>query len=215
MFLNSCSERRALSKKVAVNQQVVVREPRQQRSRYKVQLILEAAQQLIERDGLETLTTNAVAALAGVSIGTLYQFFPNKEAILDTLADREVTAMSAKVIEAMEDPAIVTPKDRIAAVVHAVAASYGGRHEAHRLVMAYSLNRGGNRLAPLLSRLTNHLASERRVGPIRHGLPRTDAFVLAHAFAGVLRAMINHGDEGLTPDEIADSLARLVVSFVQ
>ena len=83
--------------KITTAQHVGAREPRQERSRYKAQLILEATQRLLEKGGLAALTTNAVAASAGVSIGTLYQFFPNKEAILDTLADREIAEMSAKV----------------------------------------------------------------------------------------------------------------------
>jgi len=66
-------------------QDVGVRSPRQQRSRQKVELILEATVRVLDRDGMEGLTTNAVAAAAGVSIGTLYQYFRNKEAILDAL----------------------------------------------------------------------------------------------------------------------------------
>ena len=193
-------------------QQLVPRAPRQARSRYKVELMLEATMRLLERGGLESLTTNAVAASAGVSIGTLYQFFPNKEAILDTLADREAAAMSARVTEVMADPALATTRERIAAVVGAVASSYSGRHGAHRLVMARSLARGGNRLAPLLAHLIEQLSSERPVGAIRQAASPADAFVIAHAFAGVLRAMISDPDHAPPQDEIAHALTRLVLS---
>lgn len=190
------------------------RKPRQERSRYKVELIFEATLRLLEKGGLDALTTNAIAASAGVSIGTLYQFFPNKEAIVQALADRESAGMSERVLAVMDDSAIATTEARIAAVVRAVTASYGARHGAHRIVMAYSLSRGGNRLAPLLARLVTLLSSERETGAIRHAMPAADAFVLAHAFAGVLRAMTSAAD---TPpkDEIADALARLVVSFLR
>ena len=56
--------------------------PRQARSRRTVEAILKAANEEIERGGLDSLTTNRIAAAAGVSIGGLYEFFPNKEAIL-------------------------------------------------------------------------------------------------------------------------------------
>ena len=204
-----------MSVKSIADQRVGARPPRQERSRFKVQLILEATQRLLEKGGLDTLTTNAVAASAGVSVGTLYQFFPNKEAILDTLADREIVEMSAKVLAVMEDAAVASPEARIAAVVRAVASSYGGRHEAHRLVMAHSLRRGGDRLTPLLSKMTKHLANQRKVGPIRNALGRADAFVLAHAFAGVLRAMTMQAENALGEEEIARALSRLVVTFVQ
>ncbi|WP_037914775.1 TetR/AcrR family transcriptional regulator [Sulfitobacter sp. 20_GPM-1509m] len=56
--------------------------PKQARAKASVQAILQAAAHILERGGLETLTTNYVAEVAGVSIGTLYQYYPSKEAIL-------------------------------------------------------------------------------------------------------------------------------------
>lgn len=168
--------------------------------------------QLLERDGVEQLTTNAVAATAGVSIGTLYQYFPNKRAILDALADREVAAMSDRVMAAMADPSIATPRQRIAAVVGAVAQSYGQRHRAHRLVMTHSL-RGSGRLSPLLSRSMAFLATEGPAGGPTGPIEAADAFVLTHAFAGVLRAMIGEGADAPRQKEIEGALVRLVVSF--
>ncbi|MBR8500820.1 TetR/AcrR family transcriptional regulator, partial [Burkholderia cenocepacia] len=50
--------------------------PRQRRSVATVDAIVEAAARILERDGFDGYTTNAVAALAGVSIGSLYQYFP-------------------------------------------------------------------------------------------------------------------------------------------
>ena len=146
---------------------------------------------ILQRDGAAGLTTNGVAALAGVSIGTLYQYFPNKEAILDALADREMVAMSERVMAVMQDASIATPQDRVAAVVRAVASAYDRRRGAHRLVMAHSISRGGGsgRLAPLLARLRAHLSAQRAAGAITAPLAPADAFVLTHAFAGVLRSM--------------------------
>lgn len=203
-----------MPKKTTQYQHPIAKQPRQERSRYKVQLILEATVQLLEKGGMDALTTNAVAASAGVSIGTLYQFFPNKEAILDSLADREIADMSDAVLKVMEDPTNMSPQERVGAVVHVVTASYGGRHAAHRVVMAHSLNRRTNRLAPLLSNLIAHLSGDREFGAKRQAIPRSDAFVLAHAFAGVLRAMTIAGEDAPSADEIADALSRLVVRFI-
>jgi AcrR family transcriptional regulator len=65
------------------------RSPRQARSRATYDAILEAASQILERDGPSAFNTNAVAERAGVSIGTLYQYFPDKEAVLLAAATRE------------------------------------------------------------------------------------------------------------------------------
>lgn len=201
------------AKKEAEDQPVVARTPRQARSREKVQLMLEAATRILEKEGLGGLTTNAVAAKAGVSIGTLYQYFPNKAAILDALADREMADMSARVMAVMADPSIATTQDRVTAVVGAVAASYGERREAHRLVMAHSLSRGGDRLTPLLSRLRQHLTARRTSGAFTAPLDPADAFVLTNAFAGVLRAMVGQATVPARAD-IERSLTRLLLGFL-
>lgn len=65
------------------------RRPRQSRSRETVDVVLEAAAQMFAREGLKT-TTNRIAGRAGVSIGSVYQYFPNKQALLYALAERHV-----------------------------------------------------------------------------------------------------------------------------
>ena len=68
------------------------RRPKQSRSRATWEAILEAAAQILERDGPARFNTASVADRAGVSIGTLYQYFPDKQAILVAAAQREVSA---------------------------------------------------------------------------------------------------------------------------
>ena len=59
--------------------------PRQERSQETVTAILTAAARILESRGLEAFNTNAIAELAGVSIGTVYQYFPDKNAIIAAL----------------------------------------------------------------------------------------------------------------------------------
>ena len=63
--------------------------PRQQRSRQTVDAVLEAAAQVLEAGGLPAFNTNAVARRAGASIGSLYQYFPGKDAVMVALVRRE------------------------------------------------------------------------------------------------------------------------------
>jgi len=58
------------------------KKPRQARSRYMVEVILEAAARVLEEEGAHQFTTNRVAERAGVSIGSLYQYYPGKAALL-------------------------------------------------------------------------------------------------------------------------------------
>jgi AcrR family transcriptional regulator len=64
------------------------RQPRQERGQRRLDRILDAADRVFARVGYEAATTNAIARQAKTAIGSLYQFFPNKEAILDALAAR-------------------------------------------------------------------------------------------------------------------------------
>jgi AcrR family transcriptional regulator len=77
--------------------------PRQERARETVAAILEAAAQLIAKDGYAATSTNRIAARAGVSIGSLYQYFPNKEAILAGLIERHQQAVTPVIERSLED----------------------------------------------------------------------------------------------------------------
>jgi len=72
--------------------------PRQDRSKATVDSILDATARVLVRHGFDGLTTNAVADLAGCSIGSLYQYFPNKEALVAALFERHAEEMNASVL---------------------------------------------------------------------------------------------------------------------
>lgn len=66
------------------------KQPRQARARATVDTIMEATAQILANDGYGGLNTNRVAERAGVSIGSLYQYFPNKSALITALMQRHV-----------------------------------------------------------------------------------------------------------------------------
>jgi AcrR family transcriptional regulator len=74
------------------------RRPTQQRSRERLERILAAAVELIARTGSDQVKMSEVAALAGISIGSLYQYFPDKSALIRALAER-YNAESRRCIE--------------------------------------------------------------------------------------------------------------------
>src|ERR1051325_2320115 len=66
------------------------REPRQHRSRQTIDAVLDAVTLVLKRHGPDGVTTNRIAEAAGVSIGSLYQYFPDKQAIFRALHQRHV-----------------------------------------------------------------------------------------------------------------------------
>ena len=71
--------------------------PRQARARDRVEAILTAARLIIEKDGVEPLSTQRIALVAGIPVGSVYQFFPNKHSIVLELAKRSLVPMNAHI----------------------------------------------------------------------------------------------------------------------
>ncbi len=94
------------------------KQPKQARSADLVAAILNAAVQVLAKEGAQRFTTARVAERAGVSIGSLYQYFPNKAAILFQLQYdewRQTAAMLADILDDRTRP----PFDRLRRLVHA------------------------------------------------------------------------------------------------
>ena len=109
----------------------VRRRPRQARSRGTVETLLEAATRVFRREGWKA-TTNRIAIEAGVSVGSLYEYFPNKQALLEALAERHLQVAEALVAEAIEQPRSLG--ELLEALQRAVLASQRYPSEAIALV---------------------------------------------------------------------------------
>lgn len=96
----------------------VRKRPAQARSLRLVTYILEAAVRVLEREGAQKFTTARVAEVAGVSVGSLYQYFPNKEAILFRLQTDEWNQTSALLENILVD-SYEPPPDRLRSMVRA------------------------------------------------------------------------------------------------
>lgn len=98
------------------------KQPKQARSAELVAVILEAAVQVLKKEGAQCFTTARVAERAGVSVGSLYQYFPNKAAILFRLQSdewRRTSDMLSRILEDDRKP----PLERLRELVHAFVRS--------------------------------------------------------------------------------------------
>jgi len=80
------------------------RKAKQERSRRTVADILEAAARVLQRRGYAAATTNRIAEAAGVSVGTLYEYFADKEAVFDALIQQQIGAIVAAIRSEGFDP---------------------------------------------------------------------------------------------------------------
>ena len=98
------------------------KKPQQARSNDLVAAILEAAIQVLAKEGAQRFTTTRVAEKAGVSVGSIYQYFPNKAAILFRLQSDEWRQTTAMLRDTLQD-ARRPPLERLRRLVHAFVKS--------------------------------------------------------------------------------------------
>lgn len=176
--------------------------PRQQRARASVDCILDAAAQVLEATGEPGFNTNAVAYRAGVSVGTLYRYFPDKRAILTALASREAEAHRRAVISILEGGAGLA-RDR--AMIRAFLQAFAGRNRARRIAVSALLAEANH------SELAANFAAAEIGITDAHGRPldRVQAFVLLRSVHGAMRAAVLEGADFLLSQEFEDELVRL------
>ncbi len=157
----------------------------QERGRQTVELVLRAAGEAIERDGLDKLTTKRIAAAAGLSVGAIYEYFPNKEAIVHALADQWL----GKVREAID-------------VVHP-------RHGGQRDVMSYL-----NEQFALVARLYEDRPGLGALIQMMAAMPALDSLARQHdemVSANVSSALRHYAPHA--SDEAIDAAARCISLF--
>lgn len=192
------------------------RQPSQTRARQKVELILEATLRILDREGPDALTTNRIGAVAGVSIGTLYQYFADRRSIVEALVQRELAAIGRRVMASLAGPAPVEPGGRIRALVHAVLEAFGGRTAVQRqLLHGAGAGFGTATTRALRAMVVDLLASSGVVSHDRRRrkLPPAEAFVMVHAFVGVLQGVLSE-PTGIPLRAIEDELVRLVLAYM-
>ena len=191
------------------------RTPRQARAAETVASILEATAQVLEAGGLPAFTTNAVAERAGVSIGTLYQYFADKNEILLALARQQMTISLADIGRALQgDPSV---EGRVRAVVQAMVNAFRGRHRARRAVTQVILAQGLG--TEMMSPIAAFIAAARQQEgaspqPLIAALSIEQAFVLSRALMATIRHAVMEEQPFLGSAAFEDEVVRLVVAYL-
>lgn len=108
--------------------------PRQDRSRATVETVLQATARVLVKRGFDGLTTNLVAEAAGVSIGSLYQYFPNKAALVAALIEHHVDAMTRLVLSELTRVAQLPAAEAIRCVIETMIRAHAVQPELHRVL---------------------------------------------------------------------------------
>ena len=192
--------------------------PRQRRASDTVAAIIEAAAQVLEARGLPAFTTNAVAERAGVSIGTLYQYFADKNALLLALARQEMTVTLNDVARALQGEENPSVEGRVRAMVRAIVHAFRDRPRARNAVVQTILAQGiGIEVMGPVAAFIAEAGGEVGHGklPILSTLSREQVFVLSRAMMGTIRAAVLEEQPFLKDRRFEDEVVRLIVAYLR
>jgi AcrR family transcriptional regulator len=179
------------------------KEPRQERARATVDAILGATARILVKEGYDRASTNRIALEAGVSVGSLYQYFPSKESLVAALIEKH----SSDMVQYLEDraarhPAHAPLRDMVRDVVHAMIEAHRVDPKLHRVLMEQVPRVGAMKR---LSELDEHALVliraylETRRAEIRPKNLKLAAFLLAS-----LVEAVTHGAVLLHPEYLVD-----------
>ena len=191
--------------------------PRQRRAQETVKAILQATAQVLSEHGYAKTSTNKVARVAGVSIGSLYQYFPNKEALIIALFDRHteevLTSLGREILEMAREPLpeAVTRLVRFYLRLHT-------RDPRLQLAMTQqAIHLGPERVAVVQDRAVSAVTaflSMHRDEILPKNLEMT-AFVLVTTVQGVIHAAILERPEALHDPALEAELLDLLLRYLQ
>src|ERR1700683_3971324 len=121
------------------------RRPRQPRARQTVDAILDAVVRILKRKGFDAITTNDIAEVAGVSIGSVYQYFPDKRAIFVALHKRHLEEIDRMVEIKLIEHAAGSLDELVRAMVEAMIDSHAGDPELYELLLTEVPHRAGGK----------------------------------------------------------------------
>ncbi len=184
--------------------------PGQARSQETVAVILEASARILESDGLRGFNTNAIAAKAGVSIGSLYQYFPNKDSIVLALIGNFERAFQDIVVKAVQDGKEKDLKPRLRLVVRALVSAHYYRPRLNRVLETEEERLGSEAddsafHASLLQLLRDY--------PEEIALPASR--VTERIFMAILRAVVDFGlASGASPRSTEQRAMRAICGYL-
>jgi AcrR family transcriptional regulator len=109
--------------------------PTQARAQATVEAILAATKKVLVRDGYEAASTNRVAEVAGVSIGSLYQYFPSKASLLSELIERHMKSMLAVLATTAQEGETSSIEEATRTIIRAVFAAHRVNPKLHRVLV--------------------------------------------------------------------------------
>ena len=193
--------------------------PKQQRSKATVAAIIEATTQLLVEEGFHHLSTNRIAEVAGVSVGSLYQYFPNKEAVVsavvDEFADRQFEILATELADFDLDADIDTA---VFGLIRSMLEAKKQEPELSKVLFEElppvgqtDVLKDWTQRAVEIVKVTLAMRAD-EIRPVNLDLA---AFVLVTACHGIVHTTVVDRPELLESNELAEETAQLILRYIK
>lgn len=192
--------------------------PQQARAQSTVHAILEATVQVLEREGPDAATTTRIAEVAGVSVGTVYQYFSHRDAIYDALQEREFERAIALMQSVLSDNNLAkSPRETVSACVQGMLKLTAGSPGMHRVLAMETLR------ATKADRI--HSFDLRVIALVRHFLAATGApvrrknldaaaFIAFQCVRATMLASLLENPAGVNDQSLVDELVDMLLRYL-
>ncbi len=193
------------------------KQPQQARSRVTVTAILEATTRILDREGPGAATTTRIAEVAGISIGTLYQYFSHRDAILDALQDREFEKAMELMERVLTNGVHASAYDVAREVVGGLLAMYAEAPGLHRVLALEGLRvTPADRVKAFDMRVVSVVRSFLAVSgwQVRRTNLDAAAFVIFQSIRASMLARMLESPPGLDDETLTEELTDLVMRYL-
>lgn len=193
------------------------KKPRQQRSQATVDAILDATARVLCTTGYDRASTNRIAMAAGVSVGSLYQYFPSKEALVAALVERHVAQMLGLVKSKLAEVATAPLAEACRTMIAAMFEAHAVDPKLHKVLIEQVPRVGRLEQVEGLEREVESLVAlllEARKGELRRSKLAATAFVLCTVVEAVTHAAVLAELEPKRSREVADELTDMVLRYL-
>jgi AcrR family transcriptional regulator len=190
--------------------------PIQARSAVTVESISEATIQVLLRHGAERLTTTRVAERAGVSVGTLYQYYPNKRSLLFAVLEHHMNNVAARVEAACESACHKPLEEMVRDTVEAFVDAKMERADISAALYRVSTDVGGPALIKRISqRSRKAVEAMLQTAPDAKSPPDKFAIdIMLAAMAGAIRSLLEDEPSPGTVRKLREQLVLLCQSYM-
>lgn len=194
------------------------KKPSQGRSRALVESLIEATARILVRDGYDALSTNRIAAEAGVSVGSLYQYVANKDTLVRMVAERWAEGAAAEFVRIREALAAASVEEGVRVVVGVALEMARANVRLHRALLEQLPRFGVLPIFDALNRRATDLLAE-WIAERHAELAVPDASLAAHLIVTTLDAITDHAlllrPELLDSPRVARELEHLVGGYLR